>query len=791
MSRHSRKNRHRSDSRCETRPTPSVALLPLGALAAGFGLMLSPALAQTTAPEAPASAASAAAPAASAAAAPAAAPAAATPTPAGEAALPQIKVKAQAEAAGKDAYRATETRIGKGVQDLRDVPQSVTVVTEKLMDDRNLDTMKEVLKNTSGITFLAAEGGEEDIRLRGFSLQATGDVFVDGMRDPAFYERDTFFLDRIELLRGSASLLFGRGSTGGAVNQVTKTPRLIDEHQFDATIGSHGYLRGVGDFNLRLGESSALRLGTMVTTADNNGAGTRLDKQGLAATYRWGIGERDEFSIGAYYLDNQNGMNYGMPWIRPTLTSPVQDTTMLPISPTAYYGMASDINAGRAETVTATHTHRFAFDTELVTKLRKGAYSRDQRASTVRFAAAAAQPGGVAASLASFGPGTVLNRGTPLKIQDMDTLHAQSDLSTRFNTAGLKHELQAGADYAREEKVVYAARSAAQGGVTLTKPVTTIGAPDDGASVAEGSRVLRTASRYTAKSAGVYVQDLVEFMPNWKLLAGLRYDYLVGYYDTFAIPANAAGPQTQASYAMKVSEVSKRLGLLYQPTPLLSFHLGGATSFNTSGDAYSLSAANADIPPEQSINLELGARIDSADGNFTSRVALFRSTKLHERNTDPLVNLVTLSGKRHVAGLELDLTGRLTPLWEVYGSYMWIPVANIDIGVAGSEGQGTRPSLTPTHSGTIWSTYKVLPQLRVGGGLNARAGQTPIRNPGWTAPRFITADLMAEWTAVPNHLVYKLNISNLSDKLYADQLYTGHYIPGPGRVIQATASMKF
>ena len=753
---------------CKSSHPPSTALMPLGALAAGFGLLLPPAAAQTAAPAAPASAASAS-----------------------EATLPQIKVKASAEPTGKDNYQTTTTGIGKGNQELRDIPQSITVVTEKLIDDRNLDTMKEVLKNTAGITFLAAEGGEEDIRLRGFSLQATGDVFVDGMRDPAFYERDTFFLDRIELLRGSASLLFGRGSTGGAVNQVTKVPRLINEHQFDATFGNHGYLRGVGDFNLKLGESSALRLGGMLTRADNNGAGTRLDKQGMAASHRWGIGETDEFSVTGYYLDNQNGMNYGMPWIRPTLASPVQDTTLLPISPTAYHGMASDRNAGRAETVTATHTHRFTFDTELVTRLRKGAYSRDQRASTIRFAGAASQPGGLAASLATFGPGTVLNRGTPLKIQDMDTIHAQSDLSTRFSTAGFKHELQAGADYAREEKVVRAARSAAQGGVTLIKPPTTIGTPDDGASVAEGSRVLRTSSRYTSKSAGVYVQDLVQVAPSWKLLAGLRYDHLVGYYDTFAIPDNAPGPQTQASYSMKVSEVSKRLGLLYQPSPRLSLHVGGGTSFNTSGEAYSLSAANADIPPEQSINLELGARIESADGNFTSRVAAFRSTKLHERNTDPLVNLVTLSGKRHVAGMELDLTGRLTPRWEVYGSYMWIPVANIDVGVAGSEGQGTRPSLTPVHSGTIWSTYKLTPKFRAGGGLNARGGQTPIRNPGWYAPHFVTADLMAEYTAAPDHLIYKLNVSNVTDKLYADQLYTGHYIPGPGRLVQATVSMKF
>ena len=339
--------------------------------------------------------------------------------------------------------------------------------------------------------------------------------------------------------------------------------------------------------------------------------------------------------------------------------------------------------------------------------------------------------------------------------------------------------------------MVHAARSAAQGGVTLTKPVTTVGTPDDGASIDEGSRVLRRASQYTSRGAGVYVQDLIQFAPAWKLLAGLRFDHLRGDYDSFAIPNNAPGPVTTSSYRMKVAELSKRLGLLFQPDERLSFHLSGATSFNTSGDAYSLSAGNQDVPPEQAINLELGARYESADGKWSTRAAVFRATKLHERNTDPDSSLVTLSGKRHVAGLELDVAGKLTPQWEVFGSYMWLPVANIDEGVPGSEGEGTRPSLTPRHSGTVWTTYQISQRWRVGGGLNARSGQTPNRNPGWIAPRFVTADLMAEVQLIPNRFTLKANITNVTDKLYAESLYSGHYIPGAGRLIQLTGSYKF
>src|SRR4051812_30312095 len=102
--------------------------------------------------------------------------------------MPTVTATEPVEESGKDSLRATTSSIGKALQELRDIPQSVTVVTEKLLDDRNLTTLKESLKQTSGITFLAAEGGEEDIRLRGFSLQSTGDIFIDGMRDPAFYD---------------------------------------------------------------------------------------------------------------------------------------------------------------------------------------------------------------------------------------------------------------------------------------------------------------------------------------------------------------------------------------------------------------------------------------------------------------------------------------------------------------------------------------------------------------------------------------------------------------------------
>ena len=739
------------------------ALLPLGALAAGFGLA-SAALAQTA------------------------------PPPKEDNVLPTVRARASAEKQGKDDYQATETRIGKGKQDIRDIPQSLTVVTEKLMDDRNYSNVKEVLKNTAGISFQAAEGGEEDIKIHGISLQSTGDIFIDGMRDPAFYDRDTFFLDKVELLRGSASLLFGRGSTGGAVNQVTKQALLADQNQIDVTMGSHGALRAIGDFNSRTGETAALRVSAMANTADSNGAGSKIDKRGIGLNYRYGVDEADEFGITLYGLQNDNGINYGVRWIRPTATAPYVNAVNTKLDPDAYYGLASDFNKGTAYYGMLSHTHRFSPQTELITKVRAANYTRDQRATLWNFAAAALQPGGQAVTLDTLSPATVITRGFQPKKQDLQTVTAQSDLSTRFNAWGMEHTLQTGVDFAHEKKQVFGQISANQGGVVPARPNTTIGTPYDGASIDESLRSYRQTSAYVSKSYGGYLQDMVQFAPMWKLLLGLRYDNLKGDYSTYTVPNNALTPVTTTGYQMKVSEWSKRAAVLFQPNAQWSFHLMGATSFNTSGDAYSLSSSNQNIPPEESVNVELGAKWDSADGKLSIRGSAFRNTKLHERNTDPLItNLVTLSGKRHAAGLDVDIVGRITPEWEVFGNFTWMPVAKIDVSSANSgEVQGSRPSLSPRYSGSLWTAYQVLPQLRLGAGLNARSGQTPIRNPaGIYAPKFVTADLMAEYTVIPEQLLFKLYVSNVANKLYADQLYSSFYVPGTGRVTSVTGTYKF
>ena len=547
-----------------TRPFTTTPLL--GALAAGFGL-IGLAQAQTTVAEQAA--------------------------PDTTQQMPVVKARASAVRSGKDSVQAVTTSIGKGTQELRDIPQSVTVVTERLIDDRNLDTLKEALHSTAGISFLAAEGGEEDIRLRGFSLQSTGDIFRDGLRDPAFYERDTFADDRLEVLRGSASMLFGRGSTGGAVNQVSKGPLLFGRSEVGLTVGSRGYLRGTADLNIRLGENSAARVNAMLTQADNGG--DRIDKQGLAVAAGWGIGTRHEFQASLYHLDNNNGIHYGLPYLTPTTGS--AERRLLDVPAGNVYAAASDYNRGGADLATLTHIHRIGPGSELKTTLRSGRFDRDLRASAIRFAAANLQPDGKAVTGDTISAATVLTRGNNVKIQNLETLTLQSDYSGKFNALGFKHSVQAGLDAARDQFENFSASAIA------AKPRTTLGTPNDGGSVDEASRVLTLNRTFDSKSLGLYAQDLVQLAPHWKVLLGLRWDKFSGDYNTPQIGTTAPTHRARSD-----SLWSKRFGVLYQPSAFSSFHFSYGTSFNTSGDAYQYDALGTNTPPEGSVNYELGSK---------------------------------------------------------------------------------------------------------------------------------------------------------------------------------------
>ena len=678
----------------------------------------------------------------------------------------------------KTTLRPDATRIGKSTQELLEVPQSMTVQTERLMEDRNFDQLRDVLRATGGITFQAGETGEEDIRLRGFSLLQAGDIYIDGMRDPGIYERDTFNDDRVEVLKGSASTLFGRGSTGGVVNQVNKTPYLATANEAQLLAGTGRVWRATGDFNIQTGENSALRINAMKHQGGANG--TRIDKSGIAPSYAWGIDTPHEIVASLYTLNYDNRPVYNAPWI---LSNGTSGEIRTPLDPRNYYGLASNYSRGSAQYGTLTYTHRGDQGSQWRSSLRHGLYTRDLWASVIRFATPAPTREDAVTDDTQLSRASQKGRVARSRITTL-----QSDYEDRYVTWGYRHKLQFGVDLSNEDAL--RANAFPGSNVTGALSLTRVGTPDDGGAQPD-LRGDPPMNSFNARNWGTYVQDTLELTSQVKLVGGLRNDqFMAGFY-------TATGGAASRSDSLW----SPRVAALYQPHQEAAYHLSYSSSYNVSGDAYQYAVSGPserliNTPAEQSVNTEIGARFDLFKHKLLLGVSAFLTEKYNERNTDPdtAARQELLSGKRHVMGLDLDLIGQVSPAWEVFASWTWIPEAKIDSSNVPRGGaqlaEGDRPGLTPVHTASTWSTYRFSPQWRVGAGLNYRGPQTPAINRRVITREFTTLDLMAEYI-VDARTSLKLNVKNATDERYADGVYNGFYLPGEAMSAQLSLKVLF
>ncbi|MEY4736859.1 MAG: hypothetical protein RL302_1178 [Pseudomonadota bacterium] len=661
-------------------------------------------------------------------------------------------------------YQSGLTTIGKAPAAAKDIPQSLTVITEALIHDQGKDSLKEALQNVPGITFEAGEGGRigDNIRLRGFTV--AGDIYLDGMRDIAQYNRDTFNLDRVEVLRGSASMLFGRGSTGGVVNQVSKLPRLINQNEVNTTVGTGNYLRVDGDFNIITGEDAALHVNAMTTDWDGRADQAGTHRKGLALDYRLGIGTADEFLFSLYHLDYKDKPDLGGRWLQ---------GAPAPFPTDKWYGLSSDYQKDSADIATVTHTHRWTDGSSLKTTLRDGTYSRDLWATQINALAGSV-------TQANFGPNTVVNRGSQTRAGEEHHTFLQTDYLTKTEWFGLKNELLLGGEYALERSTRYTYSG------TPAKPATTVALASN-TGVAD-TRVKNWANTFQATTLGTYLQDTVSLTPYWKLVGGLRWDQFGGNYDRL----------TGGSLSRTDAVWSKRLGVMYQPSDEVSYYASYGTSFNTSGDLYQYDTTSANTPPESSRNVEIGIKWELADGDLSLRTALARTDKYNERNTD--INQGTgeflLSGQRHTDSLEFEVAGRLTPQWEIFAGLVFMNgvIDQAGSSVASQATVGLNPGLTPAKQANLWTTYSINSQWRVGGGLTAvsenhpaSANATALAN---TAPGYVKADALVEYQWNMNNTL-KMNIDNIGDTVYYSSLYQGWPSLGAARSVRMTWTAKF
>jgi catecholate siderophore receptor len=661
-------------------------------------------------------------------------------------------------------YQAGAAAVSKTSALPKDVPQSLTVITQALITDQGKDSMKGALQNVPGITFEAGEGGRigDNIRLRGFTV--AGDIYLDGMRDIAQYNRDTFNTERIEVLRGSASMLFGRGSTGGVVNQVSKAASAVTRNEASITLGSDRYLRVSGDFNIKTGDDAGLRAAVMSTDGAGRAGEVSTLRRGAALDYRVGIGTRDEFAVSAYHLHYDDTPDYGFRWFE---GRPAPAPTHR-----AWYGVASDFQQDQADLLTATYIHRFVNGDSVKTVVRDGRFTRDLWATTAGLAA-----GITSANLSAT---SSVTRGNQARAGEEHHSFAQSDFIAQRTAWGMKHELLIGAEYAREQSTRYGYSN------IPTKPLTVFGAPDHTA--VDDTRLRVFAGEFRATTIGLTVQDTIHLTAVWKLVAGLRWDRFEGNY------ARPVGGRLSRSDALW----SKRAAIMAQPDASSNYYVSAGTSFNTSGDLYQYDPTTANTPAESARNIELGAKWDALGGDLSLRTSVSRSEKRNERSTDtetvPGGTGYLLSGRRHTDAFELEVAGRITSGWELFAGFV---LSHAEIDRAGSSPAsqatvGLNPGLTPTRQANLWSSYQLTPQWRVGGGFTAVSQNKPAAAEATLnrAPGYVKFDGLLEYQFSATQSL-KLNLENIGDIVYYSSLYRGHAVPGVARNARLTWVVKF
>ena len=656
----------------------------------------------------------------------------------------------------------------KYTEPLREVPATINVIRQEVIEQQGAATLRDVLRNVVGITVQAGEGGVpagDNLTIRGFSART--DMFIDGVRDFGGYARDAFNLDQVEVAKGPSSAMAGRGATGGAINQVSKAPHMDPSYALSLGGGSADYLRSTVDMNQPIGDKAGLRLNVMWTDTGVPGRDqVESTRWGVAPSFAWGIGAPTQVTVSHMHLTQDNVPDYGLPWV-PANTNPAlaaYANGRPPVESSSYYGILSrDFENTRTDVGTVQVDHRAGQRLSLRNLTRYGRNDRDSVITSPRFA--------------SVNTSTTLNR--QLQSRDMvDTIAAnQTSAQLRFETGPIGHAVSAGVEFARETSENFARTGPATPQTDLFNPT-----PDDPYA---GPIVRSGASTYgTANSVAAFMFDTVNLGSRWEVSGGAR-------WDRFDVDADSTAVDGVVTSLGRIDRMTSwRAGVVYKPAVNGTVYTGYGTSLNPSAEGLSLSAATVALEPEKTRNYEVGTKWDLADGRLSTTAAVFQTEKTNARTpgVNPGDPPTVLAGRQRVRGIEFGASGQLTRRWTLFSGYAFMSseiaasntVAELDSALA----------LTPEHTFNVWTTYELPWNISVGGG--AQYMDAVFRNATNTTsvPSYTLYNALVSY-AVNSHFTLRLNGQNLGNEDYVDRIGGGHYIPGTRRQVMVTTDFRF
>ncbi|MBD5781786.1 TonB-dependent siderophore receptor [Pelagicoccus sp. NFK12] len=650
---------------------------------------------------------------------------------------------------------------------LRDTPQTINVIPEEILEAQGATSLQDVLRNSPGITFRAGEGGAapgDNLFVRGFS--AANDIFVNGVRDRGEYSRDAYNLEQVEVSKGPASATYGRGSTGGSVNLVTKQANLSESDSLSLSLGTHNHKRLVFDTNSVLDKENgiAFRLTGMATDEDVPGRDFVYKRAwALNPSLSFGLGKDTQVTLSYEKLKQDDMADFGM-WTG--LFGNPQ------VSYSNFYGYPdrdfSEVDNDRA---TLSIGHNFANGLTL----RNVSSHYTSKTDAIYTAPA--------------GPNDSTTEGyirTSDKAKDKynENLANHTTLSGSFRVGELTHSFSTGIELNRETADNFSHHS-----ISPDPERNAIDPYSDGPFTFTPNERSGRVRSGTSDTISLYAFDTLSIGEKWQANAGLRWESFDSDY------LDSTNGVATSELSQKEEMTSYRFGLVYKPLREGSLYFGAGNSFNPTAENFSLSdsetsSSNVNLDPEETKTLELGTKWDLFESRASFAAAVFQSEKhnarasLGGRGTE-----YTNLGKQSVEGFELGLSGKITDRLSVFGGY-----SQLDTEITDSPNLdeiGTELSYSPSESFNLWLDYQATPKLSFGGGATysgSQAYSSSVEAPDDAS--YWLMDLTASYV-LNDRLSFRLNVDNAADERYIERGSSNRSVPGASRSAKLSAYYKF
>lgn len=675
---------------------------------------------------------------------------------------------------------------------VRDIPQTIAIVTRDVIEAQGATTLSEALRNVPGITLQAGEGGGASntagdmFNLRGFN--AANSIFVDGVRDDGLVSRDVYNVEQVEVFMGPTSSDVGRTTAAGYVNMQSKAPHLGSATSVLATFGSAEQARVAADFNWGVAPGpssgwlakSAVRLNAL--WQDSGVAGRNvvgLKTRAFAPSAAFGLDTHTRLTLAGQFMSQDNTPDYGLPgaaWLEEPL-APTTIRASKPVDQSNFYGSpAYDYDNASQNGVTARIEHDLTRTRILRNQTR---YNRAHREAVVTSIQ----------NPAAFDPATNL---VTLSRQGNDRkntiLSNQTSLLDRFTTGSLQHSTSVGLEFTSEEQFAPTLT-----GLGTRAPVD-IFHPNPADIVAGYAPAHNGAStRGNTNTVALYAFDTIDLSTRWQATGGLRWER----YDTDYLAVDATGATTTDLEASD-SLVSGKVGVLYRVSPTANLYASIGTAVTPPGTAnFTLSAQgnnqnSPNVEPQRSTNYEVGSKWDFANSRLSLNTAIFRTDNenvIYTIDATTIPPLYNQDDKQQVKGVTVGLMGSVTMNWQVFANFGYLDSEQLS---QSSVNNGMRLALTPEWSGSLWTTYRTPLRVNVGGGIRftdevfVNAANT-IKSPGYRL-----VDALAEYE-VNSHLSLRLNVNNLTNSTYVRSVNNngGRYNPGQPRSAALTTDVRF